>query len=422
MPSRITVVTLMRLSLPIATLIALGVPGALSAQSMTCLQSSTCVIEPRGTHAVIAVRINGVTIPNDSSHAVYFHASGGKVTDSARVRRDGVAQAVWTGEEDGDSIVVRATFATTESVITRNIVLKGGPAASYTLDEAPRKKALRNWFEVPNWYQGRQLKDPVGVVIRRDPSSPAAPVGSWCTKQKVVFRALGESGTVTVDTARAQVYRNSECEARTHWRLGTTVGEQMVRASLVGGKKPEQEFRAHSRALPWFGTGLAWHGSPGYVGVEKKDKKISITSTRTDSVTGITTELATDSTVTVKGPDPVGRGKRLAPVLSVNFPLILGLQWLRLSIASDLASPTTRGFVGVSMLQPFHGFTQEDTGFDLHLVAEVTKRDELKDAPACAASGSCDTRPRTIFGGVGVMVMVNAASVFDKLFTVLLPK
>jgi hypothetical protein len=381
-------------------LLAVALVSQTASAQLQCVIPVGCETTSRSGEQLIVVRLMTSASGGVVKGAVAFVPSSGKV-ESTEIDENGYVHARWSGDVGNGLVRVIASGSVDKMLYVDTIKL--GAPATLLLDQR----------ETPHWYQQHQMRTPVLARIRVSPNLACKEVG-------VVFRT-GADGRISPDTAWAErtTADTTLCVATGRWTLGSAVGHQFARATLVNDPSQHVEYEAKSRTLPWIGMGVAstrnmrsFKTTESEKGVAKITRKIK-NAAGTDSI-----EITSDSSLTsVK---EVRRQTVLSPVIAVDFPIYLPSQSLRLSVAADIAHPATNWFVGFSILQITSGFEHEDVGYDIHIVGQLSKRDVLQNPVECAArTAKCESRSETRFVGVGMLLAVNAGGVLETLLTAL---
>jgi hypothetical protein len=381
-------------------------PQLSGAQTITCLQARTtksdepCKIPRTGPIETIAVQVTVEGRPVKGA-VVTFESRGG-IQPTAVTDALGLAATQWTAGSATDSgdvaVKVGATFDRWR--ISREIMLTAIKKSISGHIDTSRVEGRKQF-----WYAGRQLPDPITVVVAAIPADE-------CATSQVTFKALGEEAVAAPDTARGFL-KGNDCLARGFWKLGKTVGDQMLRVTLVGDNDHPITVVSHARATPWLAAGLAVGWLPQFVGVKSTSQSLQIV---TKSAAAETTFTATKS---VSKPETSAR-LQLHPIIGINTPIKTSWQSIRWSVAADAQHLTTDWFTGLSLTQLGPKIYNEDVGVDLHLMIHVARREVLNDASACLADPSnCNTHVRALVGAALALELNanNLLSTFTGLFS-----
>ena len=392
--------------------VLIGLHSAVAAaQTIACPQAPAakadepCVMMMRGDIEPIVVRIE----LNDASVAgakVSFKPSRGMrgtiAQQSSVTDATGLAQTMWRGSADPglapDTIRVEATDG--KWVTVRSLILKA-PAKSAELSLAIDRDGKFSG-DSQYWYAGRQLRRPLTVTIVGPKTE------SDCRASVVAFKAAGDAAA-TPDSARGR-WNDTRCVAETHWKLGPTVGDQYLRASVGTDAAKQAIFHASARNIPWIAAGLTWTYVSGYNRLATTTQDLEVVS---KSATAETTFKTTRSTKSVDVSSATGV---FAPTLGVNTPLFTSWPRVRMSLAADVQHVTTDWFAGFSLPQLWDNIFNEDIAIDLQLVTHVSRREILLNPTECAADQKMcriDKKARPV--GVGLAVQVNGGALLTTI-------
>lgn len=396
----------------VALLLAGSTPAI--AQRLDCVKPAGCTSPSRTSQEVIVVQLVGPDVAG--SQTIYFHPSMGKMLfDTVRADAKGVAVGVWTGDQSNRQVRIMVGTVTGGTALTRQITL--GAQGTLVRAVAPAPRWYHDWglwSRDQQWYEKRQLRRPASVQIQVD--------SAHCAENAVLFSSHGKSSEVKPDTAFAQMYFRGgkpSCEANGFWLLGEGVGRNLLRATLLSDPEQRVELVAKSRAIPWFGLGLAYTSASKYVAMTTQEQTVKVVRRFQTSPGGDSLEVAYDSTVSVTGPKRVNYQNQLAPVIGVNFPLVLRAEWLRLYLGTDIKNPRSDWYVGVSLLQMTAGWQHESVGYDIDIVGHLSQRQVASDTLCLSAPATCKTTPKTGFVGLGLVATVSTAPLLEKVFTAL---
>jgi hypothetical protein len=363
-------------------LLVVGASATLRAQSIVCPnvpptpKLTDCTVPAVNGSATVVIRVvqdgkglSGQTVALTSPHSNSLPAS--IVTNS-----DGIAAFAWAGNigTGADTITARTT---------RIVVAATQPGTANTIT------AVKG--DGQYWFQSQQLRHAVTTLI-------GGPSQTDCLKTLIVFKAIGD-GTNSPDSARAAYYdavgaaaagypAGAGCYANSWWKLGTTVGDQHLRASTDGATPVT--FTAHARALPWLAVGLVLSRMGGY-----------------DSV-------VFDSSAMKKRVVGAGHTGTFTPLFAINFPPYYKWEHIRASIGASLTHPDRDWFAGLSILQMGFGLNSEALGMDAQVGWHFSKKSVARDAVGCTATGACDVKT-VLTGGPAVVIQANGSSLLSTL-------
>jgi hypothetical protein len=392
-------------------------------------QGPSCVRAPRAGVEQIALRVLDAQGKPQPYVRVVFGASAGVVDSSAWSDGEGRVTARWSGARAKDTATVEATTTVAGARAYRRVLLIGEalpakpglqlrPYRENTLAAIPLVGALQRRYPNQHWYADRQLRGTTAVGITRPPSDTAPLDSAACVGTRVAFKDAG-GGAVTNDTVRAQwrpVRRGPACTAGTRWKLGPVVGEQVLRASVVGRPDVAETLRGRAHAAPWIAAGLAVSFPGTYQRLAVADRVVRVT--QTDTLTK--TQTATDRTEKDSTVRRVAHTTAFTPTVGINFTpaLVPVLNALRVSVSADARHLDRDWFVGVSVPRLFDGLTQEAVGADVHLVAHLSRRDDAVVGAGCAARpiANCAAANKGVeLLSVGVLFQVNTVSLLTTL-------
>lgn len=356
---------------------------------------------------------------------VVFAASSGTVDTATYSDHEGWTQARWSGAAAGDVVTVDAVTSVRGIRVARRLILPGRRPVRVELDAV----SLQPWASrgPQHWFADRQTRTPATVAIRR--ADDKAMDEATCAEIRVIFRDPG-GGSPVVDTARTsweragvyapKAYRGrGTCTASTLWKLGSTVGDQQLRASVAGQPDAALTLRGKAHRLPWIGIGLALSNPQGYTQLQVRESTLRVTTR--DPATGV--EIARDSTVRERELRDVARGAAFTPTIGINFTpfLLRNLNVLRVSVAADARNLDGSWFAGISLPRLFDGLVQEAVETDIQVVAHVLRRDDVAVGSGCgaAALAACRRGTDLQFGSVGLMVQINSSSLLSQLIDAL---
>ncbi len=314
----------------------------------------------------------------------------------------GEAETVWRGFLGREPVSLDVQIDVGTAVVHREILIR--PRAA-SLNLALERRSGDGQY----WYEERQLPDHVGVRIS-GPTDPAT-----CARAMVVFNRIGigsSSPDSVVGDWRAE---HGACVAETRWRLGAGLGEQHLRASLVGDPSKSQTFRAYARRAPRLNVGLAyaWTSSRETLLIDKDTA--SVTRLRSDG-----SQIALDTVFEVSRTTSEAKGAlEFAPTIGVDWPLFRRVDRLRVSFAVSATNPERDWYFGLSGLQPFYRLNHEGLGIDLHVVGHVGRRTEIENLSQCRTDlSTCKQHDKTRFMGLGVMGVVDGTQLLTGLLSI----
>lgn len=261
-------------------------------------------------------------------------------------------------------------------------------------------------------YEKGQIHAPVTVRVLN--------FGERCESNVVVFRAYGTVGAGSPDSVRATLNPSlGGCTASTWWRLGETIGRQHLGASLADEPSKSLTLNAVARALPRLGAGIvSTYDFRNYDTRAVSERKVQVTRRVVDSATGDTTTLVSDSTIRAISVRRVEDGWQTKPILSIDFPFVARLTGVRASLGAAFETAGRDFYLGMSLLQPFRGVSQEAVGADFHGMLHFGRREVLAN-PGCDVDGDasdCRTRDRFFFPlGIGFMATFDAGKLLTHL-------
>ena len=402
--------------------LTLAAPVPSSAQeipALACITPMHCIAAERSEPMPLVMELVG-KLPSNTSRSgikVIFTSVAGGQTDSATTDSSGVARVLWRAAGVSGADTIRVAAVVGRALVTQAIEIGIGKATFSLPRTGDARWYDQLWAPEPQWYVSRQLKTPLKATL-------VIPAGQRCERNGVVFHAMGDGAMAWPDTAWGEIDRTGNCVAIGRVKLGPTVGRYAVRVTLVGDKRQYADYRATARGLPWVGLGIAFTSNSEFLTLSREKSALKITRKLAGAAPGESVEVSYDSTrVSAAAVDSVKHQWAFTPVIGVNFAPVLRLRWLRTFVGADTRNPTGNWYLGASLLQMTSGFEQEDVGVDLHLVGQISRRAILPDNAGCEmAAKTCLTENHTRFVGWGAILAVNANSVFEKLYTALLPK
>lgn len=391
--------------------------GALTATGGACRATVAGADSMQHQELLLRVTLNGAPLPGT---IVRFQATSGTVRpDSTLTDPNGRARALWIRSRGADPVGIAAEAVTTAGAALRYIQL--------TPRSAPAKRlVIVPWTGIDqSWFEKSPLRGPVDVQIMRLTGSDSTEITDEadCRAQRVAFTRSGAAaGTVSPDTATADIYELGDtgrtgCFVEADWTLGEGPGRKHIHATLVPGSgyrsaTRSTEIQATARALPRLIGGIVYAGSRGYVGVKPGSQRtIRVERPLTDGTT-----LAYDSVVS--GPaaiDSVSGAGEAAAFVGVSIPIIPAWHWFAVAAGVDLANPRDDWYAGISMARLIGGVSTEALPVDLHLVGHWGRDPVLQDPDACATGEGCRTENETRYKGIGVLLSIDAGSLFAEL-------
>lgn len=372
-------------------LVTLSAPSSAEAQvSIACVRpdNAECSLNVGQTLGLdsIIVRVAGAGAENApvtvSFSPTLTGGANGTLTNTQQTQ-NGEAKAYWYGALESGSVVIQVKTVVGKDTARRIVTLlppKPGPSKYAVRAFTGSGWAIEPLENLEYWYTERQLSHPATVEITTATGSPVS--AADCRKILVLFRSTS-SGAVTPDSVYGRMVgpKNGSssvatCLAPSYWTLGKVVGEHHVRAGLTGDPVGAVEFRARARALPRVIAGLA------LTDVSSFDTSNPVDSTFHVERTTPTGKVTFDSVVHAKTPSHNDGGWIFTPVAGVDWPLIISMANLRVSVAVSLKAPTKDWFFGASILQGRYGLRQEAVGMDLQGIVHVSKRESTQFAGA----------------------------------------
>lgn len=376
---------------------------------------------------------------------VRFRATSGTVhPDTAVTGADGVAEALWhrSGGTQPVGIAVDARIVDGN----RNVLASALKylEISRPPPPAPRTVALNPWRGgYQSWFENSTLRNAVVFAVeerRPDGKGGTADVpiddDSVCNAQRVAFRAVSGSGTVTPDTTVAQVYPIAESNARgcfveARWALGAGSGEREMRATLVPGKgyvsagNPPALY-ASARAMPRLVAGLAYSWNHSYRGLEA-GSEVTFTVERTLPDGSVVKYDSTDTPASAY--KEFDGDWELNPLVGLTMPVPLNGARLRgwserisLTAGADLANIGDHWFAGVSLTRLGIGLPSESLPIDFHLLGHWRRTSVLTNPVECRdALEACKTDEAVRFQGASFMLSADATTVISEIIKKLAP-
>lgn len=335
-----------------------------------------------------------------SGRRVSFAASSGEVTREDTTTNSGRVVARWAGDTTGLPVRIDATAIVDGESVRRTIVLGRQPPGVFTI--APTQSSNDQ-----HGFADRRLFDRVRLRLLGDTNR--------CGEARVVFRAVAEGSSVP-DTVRGELHEGA-CVATTRWKLGPTIGQQRLRAVLIGGGSYDFEANAHPAPFVASGVAFTW-GQVGYdikttqLRVERKTRIIKATN-GTDSL-----QIAFDDTIPTPRFDRYNPGLQVRALVGLNFPIWEGRvgSRIRLIAAVDPAAPRTDWFLGASMPSLIQKFGYEALGMDLQFGVHLAKRERLKNLDACRTDDAkCEVDNDVEFLGVSAIFVMNTNTLFSAI-------
>ena len=371
-------------------LLTLAAPFSAEAQvSIVCVrpdnaECSLNVGQSLGLDSII-VRVGGnaentpVTV---SFSPTLTGGANGTLTSTQRTQ-NGEAKAYWYGTLESGSVIVQVKAVVGTDTARRVVTLlppKPGPSKYAVRAFTSSGWAVDPLQSLEYWYTERQLSHPATVEITTAAGGPVT--AAECRKTLVLFRSTS-NGAVTPDSVYGRMVGlkdgtsgTAKCLAPSFWTLGKVVGDHHVRAGLHEDPVGAVEFRARARALPRVIAGLALTDVSSFDASTPSDSTFHVERT---TPTG---KVAFDSVVHAKTTSHTDGGWTFTPVAGVDWPLTIGVENLRVSVAVSLKAPTKDWFFGASILQAFYGLKQEAVGMDVQGIVHISKRESTEFAGA----------------------------------------
>lgn len=232
------------------------------------------------------------------------------------------------------------------------------------------------------WYTGRQLRTP---IVFRLPDADE----EECVNARAAFRPSA-SGTPSPDTVNGR-WENGQCLFSSFWTLGSQVGRQHLKATLVGTPELSTDVSATAREGARVFFGMAY-------------------TPRQDSYTELS--AAGDGTSEVRS---VERRAVVRPIIGVDFPLWPTWERIRVSAATSAKEIDEFFYFGISGLQvAVFGHAQEASAIDLHVGLQLSRRDLGFQGAACDDQPFCTRRDLRV-GGLALLLTIDSASAFKGL-------
>jgi hypothetical protein len=392
-----------------------SVPSLAQSPELVCVAppatASPCKLKATtnpGQHSV-TVQIVHAT-PSDSQWVEFkVEEPGRTITERKKAGADGKATFDWHGSA-GTGVKVTASTTVAGRQLTRIIEVHAPDSPGTT-----QRNLMLVSDSVVYGYEKGQIHAPVMVSIQN--------FGESCESNVVVFRPYGTVGTGSPDSVRATSGSSvGGCTASTWWRLGEGVGRQHLRASLADEPAKSLVLNAVARALPRLGAGVvSTYDFRDYDTRTVTERKVQITRRIVDAATGDTTTVVADSTISTVSVAGVDGSWQTKPTLSIDFPFVASLTGVRVSLGAALESAGRDWYLGMSLLQPFRGVSQEAVGADFHGVLHFGRRDVLAN-PTCDDDddlSDCRSKDKFFFPlGIGVMATFDAGKLFTHLASI----
>ncbi len=389
----------------------LSLPAAAQEPTLTCSTpaetSGPCTLKAAanpGQHT-LTVQINHARQVRGIPVEFVVEEPGRTITDIVRTNRDGNATFSWFGAAGtGVKVTAKATVA---GRTTTRVINVSAPATAST-----QRSVVLVSDSVVYGYEKGQIHEPVTVRVEN--------FGDRCESNVVVFRSYGTVGTGSPDSVRAVLNPSlGGCTASTWWRLGEVVGRQHLLASLADEPSKSLALNAVARALPRLGAGVvSTYDFREYDTRTVTEKKIQVTRRVVDAVTGDTTTLVTDSTARTISVGREEGGWQTQPTLSIDFPFVASLTGVRVSLGAAFETEGRDFYMGMSLLQPFRGVSQEAVKADFHGVVHFGRREVLANSSCDDDGNTADCRSKEKFFfplGVGVMATFDASALLTAL-------
>ena len=363
------------------------------------------------------------TGPKRAPVAVTFATSNGTVVpDTTFTDTAGYAHAIWTKADRSKPGLLIAMAKFEDGTRLAEIHAAETPAKG-TLLLKPLDGNAQQWYEKNN------LRRALTVEIQDGSDSDGKIINSEgvCLAQRVAFSTRG-GGTITPDTAFAELASfggRDHCVAKAYLNLGDVVGKRLVRANLVAAAgynvaHNTAEMHATSRSLPQLVSGVGFNPRTQYYGMSGGSKKTYHVERAGDDGRTITYDsVATTSAA----PNKLAGDVDVVAFGGITMPIPLKFT-SRVAITGgvNLADFKDDWYLGFSFMQAVGANMNGSNAFDIHVLANFGRRDELDDEIGCFRdSNDCHTTSRTAFRGVAVMFTIDAATVLSDLARKLLP-
>lgn len=376
---------------------------------------------------------------------VRFRPTSGTVhPDTAVTGADGVAEALWyrSGGTQPVGIAVDARILddrknTLASALKYLEISRPPPPAPRTVEMDAWRGQYQSWFE------NSTLRNAVVFTVEERQQDSTGKVtylpienDSVCNAQRVAFRAVSGSGTVTPDTAVAQVFPikgedTRGCFVEARWALGAGSGEREMRATLVPGKGylsagNPPPVHASARAMPRLVAGLAYSWNHSYRGLEA-GSEVTFTVERTLPDGSV---VKYDSTYTPASAYKKFKGDwELNPLVGLTMPVPLnGPGWrgvsehISLTAGADLANIGDHWFGGMSVTRLGFGLSSESLPIDIHLLGHWRRTSVLANPRECRDGlEECNPDEAIRFQGASFMLSADATTVISEIIKKLAP-
>lgn len=239
-----------------------------------------------------------------------------------------------------------------------------------------------------------------------------------CRQSVVRFVPRGGTGSVSIDSAFGKPEAGGVCVYSTDWRLGNEIGRQVLLAR--SGSAAPLEITAISRRRPSLRLGLA---------VAARLADLPLVETRLGDTIRIRRDIpggfveydSVPRERTVK----TERAWRVEPMplilLDGPGPRLLGHDRIRISVGASATDFTRDFFLGIAVLQLFHGVQAEDSGFDFQVGALLSRPERLRNPALCrrdllenrseaVIKASCRNRDSLRAEGIAFTVSTDAQS------------
>jgi hypothetical protein len=403
---------LCRISLTAFAFLLLSFPAAAQSPDLVCVtpvQPATgpCKLKATtnpGQHTV-TVQIVDTRRVQDRIIEFTVEEPGRTITENKSTGSDGKATFTWHGAA-GTGVKVTAKTMVAGRELTRIIEVQAPDTPGTT-----QRNLVLVSDSVVYGYEKGQIHAPVMVRIEN--------FGERCESNVVVFKPYGTVGAGSPDSVRATSGSSlGGCTASTWWRLGEGVGRQHLRASISDEPAKSLALNAVARATPRVGAGVvSTYDFRDYDTRNVSERKIQITRRIVDA-TGDTATVVADSTIKSISVGEVDGGWQTKPTISIDFPFVASLTGLRVSLGAAFESAGRDWYLGMSLLQPFRGVSQEAVGADFHGVLHFGRREVLADS-RCDDDGDtsdCKSKEKFFFPlGLGVMATFDASKLLTAL-------
>lgn len=236
--------------------------------------------------------------------------------------------------------------------------------------------------DVPVWYIGRQLRNPVRLEVR-------GATERTCPNTQVTATVSGQ-GLVSPQNAPG-VWEDGRCIASISWTLSNEIGRQHLSATVAGSNNEPLIVEAKGR-----------QGARVFFGAAYTPREEGHT----------TLGSAPDGTPAVDAVDPRAVFR---PIMGVDFAPWPEWDRVRMAVATGARDFDRQFFFGFSVLQAFvFGQPSEGATVDVHAGIQLTRRDIAITGPQCGAAPACEDSDLR-FSGLTFFLGIDGASAFRGL-------